>query len=210
MSAGMGILYALFTCLLLAWPTERARRLTDFGQGSLPAASAALVGWILSGLAVLLPPLAVGFLGLTLAPELIDIWRWLGIGALFWLTSSGKLVPSLAYRPYAANDNQPVKGNIRIIANLSARGYSWRMALIMASLLPQFLDHGRPALSQILFAALIYLGITLLSAAFYGLFPRRAHAVLNLLPERRKALKSGLNGYRQHGQTRISYRRIAA
>ena len=210
MSAGMGILYALFACLLLAWPTERARRLTDFGQGSLPAASAALIGWIVSGLAVLLPPLAAGFIGLTFAPEIVEIWRWIGIGALFWLTSSGKLVPSLAYRPYAANDNQPVKGNLRIIANLSARGYSWRMGLIMASLLPQFLDHTRPALQQILFAALIYLGITLLSAAFYGLFPRRAHALLNLLPERRKALKSGLNGYRQHGQTRISYRRIAA
>lgn len=210
MAAGMGILYAAFACLLLAWPTERARRLADFGQGSLPAAAAALIGWVASGLAVLLPPLGAGFLGLSFAPELIEVWRWVGIAALFWLASSGKLVPSLAYRPYAANDNAPVRGSIRIIGNLAARGYSWRMALVMASLMPQFLDVRKEATAQIIFAALVYCGVMLLSAALYGLFPRRAHALLNLIPERRKALKSGLNGFRHHGQTRVSYRRIAA
>lgn len=210
MSAGMGILYMLFACLLLAWPTERARRLTDFGHGSIAAAAAALVGWMVSGVCVLLPPLMLGLAALTSAPEALEIWRWAGIAALFWLTTSGKLVPSLSYRPVAANDNAPVKGNMRIVANLSARGYSWRMASIMASLLPQFLSGGRPIDAQILFIAFIYMGMLLLSAAFYGLFPRRAHALLNLIPKRRKALKSRLNAYRRHGQTRISYRRIAA
>jgi threonine/homoserine/homoserine lactone efflux protein len=206
----MGIVYALFASLLLAWPSERARRLTDFGQGGLSAAAAALAGWILSGMAVLLPPLAAAYLALHLAPDFVEVWSWIGIAALFWLASTGKLAPSLAFRPFAANDNAPVRGNLRILSNLAARGYSWRIALVMASLMPQFLDTERPAEPQILFALLIYMAVMLLSAAFYGLFPQRAHLLLNLIPERRKALKSGLNGYRQHGQTRISYRRIAA
>lgn len=210
MSAGLGLVYLLFACILLAWPTERARRLTDFGQASLTASAAAVLGWVVSGLCVLLPPLVLGFTVLTFLPEALEIWRWVGIAALFWLTSSGKLVPSLAYRPFAANDNASVKGGIRIVANLSLCGYSWRMASIMASLLPQFLSDGRPIDAQILFIALVYAGVLLFSAAFYGLFPRRAHTLLNLIPERRKALKSGLNAHRRHGQTRISYRRIAA
>lgn len=210
MTAGMGLLYSLFASLLLVWPSERARRLVDFGPAHLGSATAALVGWTLSSLALIVVPLAAAFAVMTFYPDALVAWRWAGIGVMFWLATAGKLAPSVAYRPYAANDNQPVKGIFRVALDTALQGYSWRLGLIMASVLPQFLDSDRAPLPQILFAVLLFAGLTLLAAAFYGLFPKKAHAFLNVIPERRKAMKTGLNGYRQHGQTRISYRRKAA
>lgn len=210
MSAGMGILFSLFASLVLAWPSGRARRLTDFGTARTGTVVAALAGWVFSGLLLILPPLAAAYLLMRFYPEGLMIWRWVGLGALFWLATSGKLTPSVPFRPSAANDNSPVRGLYRTMRSMVIKGYSFRLALVVAAPLPQFFDEGRAAEPQILFAALLFSGLLLLAAAYYALFPHHANAFLNVIPERRKALKTGLNAYRQHGQTRISYRRKAA
>nr|WP_316655021.1 hypothetical protein [uncultured Gellertiella sp.] len=210
MTTGMGIFFALFACLVLAWPSDRARRLSDFGLGGPFAIAAALVGWVLSSLALMALPLLAAWLVMKLVPDGLFVWRWAGIAVLFWLATSGKLTPALAYRPMAANDNAAVKGFLRTILHMTVQGYNVRLALVVAALAPQFLDSDAAAEPQILFAGLLFSAFSLLSATYFGLFPLNAHRFLNVLPARRKALKTGMNAFHQHGQTRISYRRQAA
>ena len=210
MTAATGLLYALFAGIVLAWPSDRARLLSDFSHGSLVSAAAALSGWVLSSLALAALPLLAAFGLMTLSPGLVMLWRWAGLATVFWLATAGQLAPSLAYRPLAANDNMAVTGVWRVVARSFVKGYSWQMAVLVAAIMPQFIESTAPAAPQILFAAAVFAALTLLSAAFYGLFPARSHAFLNLIPERRKALKTALTGQHQHGQTRISYRRKAA
>ncbi len=210
MTAATAVMLSLFALLVLAWPGERARQLTAFSRADLASAGAALFGWILSSLALAALPLAAAFGLLILSPGMVILWRWAGLAVLFWLATAGALAPSLAYRPLAANDNLPVRGVFRVVRETALRGFDAKIGLLVAAVLPQFIDTDRGPLPQLIIAAAIFAGISLLSAAFFALLPARAHAFLNLIPERRKALKSSMGALHQHGQTRISYRRKAA
>lgn len=210
MTAATAVMLSLFALLVLAWPGERARQLTAFGRGDLVSATAAIAGWILSSLAIAALPLLTAFGLLNLSPGMVILWRWAGLAVLFWLATAGALSPSIAYRPLAANDNFPVKGAFRVIRETALRSFDGKVALLVAAVLPQFIDSDGGPLPQLLIAGAIFAGITLVSAAFFALLPARAHAFLNLIPERRKALKSSMGSLHQHGQTRISYRRKAA
>ncbi|MBB4063534.1 hypothetical protein [Gellertiella hungarica] len=210
MTAATGLMLSLFALLVLGWPSERARQLTEFARTDLGTAAAALFGWIASSIALAALPLAAAFGIMNVSPGLIILWRWGGLAVLFWLATAGALAPSLAYRPMAANDNLPVRGALRIAVESAFRGYDWKTALLVAAVVPQFIDPDRAIMPQFLIAGAVFTGVTLLSAVFFGLFPARAHAFLNLLPARRKALKTSMGALHQHGQTRISYRRKAA
>lgn len=210
MSAATAVMLSLFALLVTGWPGERARQLTAFSRGDLASASAALAGWVLSSLALVGLPLAAAFGFLSLSPGLLILWRWAGLAVLFWLATAGALAPSLAYRPLAANDNYPVRGALRVARIAALRGFDWKIALLVAAVLPQFIDADRGPVPQLVIAGAIFAAASLLAAAFFGLLPARAHAFLNLIPERRKALKSSMGALHQHGQTRISYRRKAA
>lgn len=210
MSAGMGLMFFLFAGLLFGWPSERARRLAALRAGRYSVAFAAVLGWVLSGLAIAAPPLAVAYGLMIYFPIGLLVWRWAGVIALFWLATAGALSPSFAYRPYAANDNHPRGGLHACFAAMSLKGYSWRLGLMVAALLPQFFDAEFAPEPQILFASGIFTALTLAAAAFYGLFPERAHEIMNALPERHKALKTGFASLHQHGQTRVHYGRKAA
>lgn len=210
MTATTAVMLSLFAVLVLAWPGERARQLTAFSRGDVSSAAAALFGWVLSSLTLAALPLAAAFGLLTVSPGMVILWRWAGLAVLFWLATAGALAPSLAYRPLAANDNLPVRGALRVARETALRGFDAKVALMVAAVLPQFIDTDRGPLPQLLIAGAVFAGVTLLAAVFFALFPTRAHAFLNLIPERRKALKSSMGALHQHGQTRISYRRKAA
>ena len=210
MTAATAVMFTLFAVLVVGWPGERARQLTSYSRGDLLSAAAALIGWILSTLALAGLPLAVAFGLLHVSPGMLVFWRWAGLAVLFWLATAGALAPSLAYHPLAANDNLPVRGTLKVVRETAIRSFDMKIALLVAAILPQFIDTERGPLPQIFIAGSIFAAGTLLAAAFFGLLPTRAHAFLNLIPERRKALKSSMGALHQHGQTRISYRRKAA
>lgn len=210
MTAATAVMLSLFALVVLAWPGERARQLTAFGRGDIASATAALAGWIVSSLAIAALPLIAAFGLLDASPGVVVLWRWAGLAILFWLATAGALAPSIAYRPLAANDNFPVRGAFRVIRETAIRSFDGKTALLVAAVLPQFIDADRGPLPQLVIAGAIFTGITLVAAAFFALLPARAHAFLNLIPERRKALKSSMGALHQHGQTRISYRRKAA
>lgn len=210
MTATTAVMLSLFAILVLAWPGERARQLTAFSRGDFTSAASALFGWVVSSLIMAALPLGIAFGLLSHSPGIVILWRWAGLAVLFWLATAGALAPTLAYRPLAANDNLPVRGALKVVRETALRSFDVKVALMVAAILPQFIDTDRGPLPQLVIAGAIFTGVTLLAAAFFGLFPGRAHAFLNLIPERRKALKSSMGALHQHGQTRISYRRKAA
>ncbi|MFB9951773.1 LysE family translocator [Rhizobium puerariae] len=187
-------------CLTASFSLQRGRRTA---VATVPGLAIGLSIAFLMAVA----PLALVSLYL---PRLLETLSWVSLGYLMFYILWSYQDPRIS-GPIADNDNLPECRPARIFGCLVGKSvFGPRYAAVLAAVLVQFIDPGRPLLPQILEMQATFLACVALGAGIHILFPRR------VLGRRRRA--STLNPASRKPQTRFisrravtaGYRRIAA
>ena len=205
------ILFAVVATSFLVVPGRCKRLVLSYALAhGRKSAFATVTGVTLGTALAVATVLAVSFAVLTASPSAFVVLQWIALGLLMLYALGLSRAPA-GVEPIADNDNLPEEKPLRVIAHcLENELRDPRSSLLVAALLPQFLDPGSPFLPQAVVLGGLFVGLSATTCVAYALMAEKARKTLRKHAVRRTMNRSGGTVLIAAKAVTAGYRKIAA